>query len=116
MATPLRAAVIGLGWAGTVHTRVLSSLDGVDLIAVADTDPQRRSAFPGLLTVPGIEDLLRLDLDYCVVATPTADHQPIGLILAAAGVHALIEKPLAPSLPAGPAWVKSFSLKPISAQ
>src|SRR5713101_2731413 len=58
MATPLRAAVIGLGWAGTVHTRVLSSLDG--------------------------------------------------LALAAAGVHALIEKPLAPSLPAALALAEAF--------
>jgi predicted dehydrogenase len=108
MAAPLKAAVIGLGWAGSVHARVLRALDGVELIAVADTDPRRRSAFPGLLAVASIDDLLRTGMDYCVVATPTASHEPIGLSLAAAGVHALIEKPLASSLPAALALAGAF--------
>lgn len=96
----LRCAVIGLGWAGGVHCRVLRELDGVDLVAVADTDAALRASYDGIPAVPGIEDLLAHDLDYCVIATPTTTHERLGLALADAGIHALIEKPLADSLPA----------------
>ena len=41
-----------------------------------------------------MDALLDLDVDYVVVATPTVTHLPLGLRLAQAGVHALIEKPL----------------------
>lgn len=42
-----------------------------------------------------MEDLVAAGIDYCVVAAPTAFHEEIALRLAEAGVHALIEKPLA---------------------
>jgi predicted dehydrogenase len=105
---PLRAGISGLGWAGTVHARVIQSLPGVELAAVADPDPQQRSRFPGILAVARTEDLLNAGLDYCVVASPTADHQAAGLALAAAGIHAIIEKPLAASLPAALALAEAF--------
>ena len=41
------------------------------------------------------EDLIAAGIDYCAVAAPTAFHEEIALRLAEAGVHALIEKPLA---------------------
>ncbi len=44
----------------------------------------------------GVNELVDADVDYCVVAVPTALHEEVGLTLAEAGVHALIEKPLAP--------------------
>ena len=36
---PLRAAVIGLGMMGRNHVRVYDELAGVELVAVADPDP-----------------------------------------------------------------------------
>jgi predicted dehydrogenase len=44
--------------------------------------------------VRDLDALLEFDPDYVVVATPTVTHLPLGLQLAQAGVHALIEKPL----------------------
>ena len=91
----LRAGLIGLGVMGRHHARLLSSLDGVELVAVADPagDPQ------GLLTntavLRDVDALIDSGIDYCVVAAPTAFHEEVGLRLAGAGVHALIEKPLA---------------------
>ncbi|GAA3386409.1 Gfo/Idh/MocA family oxidoreductase [Streptomyces racemochromogenes] len=93
----LRTGVIGLGWAGTVHARTLAALPGIDLVALADLDPSKRASFPQVPTFDGLEPLLRLGLDYCVIATPTATHEEYALALAAAGVPALIEKPLAPT-------------------
>ncbi|PZG45875.1 hypothetical protein C1I98_15085 [Spongiactinospora gelatinilytica] len=100
MSPPLRAAVIGLGWAGSVHAQALARIDGVELVAVADTDPTRRAAYPHLYQAADVTGLLGHDLDYCVVATPTATHEQVGLTLADAGINALIEKPLAPTLAA----------------
>ena len=36
----LRIAVVGLGF-GAIHTRVLGDMDGVDLVAVCDSDSRR---------------------------------------------------------------------------
>ncbi len=41
----VRAAVIGVGYLGKFHAEKYASLDGVQLVAVVDADPQR--AQPG---------------------------------------------------------------------
>jgi len=43
-----------------------------------------------------------------VVAVPTGMHEEVGLALAEAGIHALIEKPIAHSIEAGDRLVKAF--------
>jgi UDP-N-acetylglucosamine 3-dehydrogenase len=91
----LRAGLIGLGMMGRHHARVLRSLDGVDLVAVADPGGDPHDAAGGLEVLASIEALIAVDIDYCMVAAPTALHEEIGLALAAAGVHTMIEKPLA---------------------
>lgn len=103
----LRAGLIGLGAMGRNHARVLSGLDGVELVAVMDPagDPHGMAPAP---VVPTLADLLALGIDYAVVACPTGLHEEIGLELAASGVHALIEKPLAPSVPAARRLVEAF--------
>lgn len=91
----LRAGLIGLGMMGRHHARNLRAIDGVDLVGIADPggDPH---GIAGDLDVKGsVEELLELGLDYCVVAAPTAAHEEVGVKLAEAGVHALVEKPLA---------------------
>ena len=95
-APTLRAGLIGLGMMGRHHARVLRSLDGVELVAVADPLGDPHKVAGGLDLHRSVEEILAVGLDYCVVAVPTAYHEEIGLALAEAGVHALIEKPLAP--------------------
>ncbi|OIQ93348.1 scyllo-inositol 2-dehydrogenase [mine drainage metagenome] len=90
----LRAGLIGLGMMGRHHGRVLASLEGVDLIGVADAAGDPHGVAGGRPLCQGIEDLIALGLDYCVVAVPTMHHEMIALALADAGVHALIEKPV----------------------
>jgi len=91
----LRAGLVGLGAMGRNHARVLNALEGVDLVAVADPVADAASLPSGVGLVAGVEDLIALGVDYVVVACPTAYHEQVGLALADAGVHALIEKPLA---------------------
>lgn len=91
----LRAGLIGLGMMGRHHARVLGSLGGVDLVAVADPGGDPHHAAGDRPLHASIEDLIAENLDYCMVAVPTIYHEEIALALAAAGVHAMIEKPLA---------------------
>lgn len=91
----LRAGLIGLGMMGRHHARVLGSLPGVDLVAVADPGGDVHGVAGGRTVHENIEQLIGEGLDYCMVAVPTIYHEQIGLALAEAGVHAMIEKPLA---------------------
>lgn len=91
----LRAGLIGLGMMGRHHARVLGSLDGVDLVAVADPGGDVHKVAGGRPVFETVEQLIEHGIDYCMVAVPTIYHEPIGLALAEAGVHAMIEKPLA---------------------
>ena len=93
MAT-LRAGLIGLGMMGRNHARVLASLDGVELVGVADPAGDAHGVAAWATVVPNLEDLLTMGIDYAMVATPTQFHLQTALALADAGVHALIEKPV----------------------
>lgn len=95
---PLRAGVVGLGTMGRHHARVLRHLDGVQLAVAADPRGDAHHAAGGVPIVRTVAELLDHDIDYCVVAVPTTEHATIAHALAAAGVHALIEKPLAPTV------------------
>ena len=107
----LRAGLIGLGMMGRHHGRVLASLPGVDLVGVADPDGDRHGVAGGRPLVDSIEKLIELGLDYCMVAVPTAYHESVGLALAEAGIHAMIEKPLAQDTPSARRLAEAFASK-----
>jgi UDP-N-acetylglucosamine 3-dehydrogenase len=104
----LRAGLIGLGMMGRHHARVLRSLEGVELVAVADPGGDPHGVSDGLTLHDGVAQLIAAGIDYCVVAVPTAFHEQVGLELAAAGVHALIEKPLAHDVAAAARLADAF--------
>ena len=105
----LRAGLIGLGMMGRHHARVLGSLPGVDLVAVADPGGDVHGVAGGRPVEATIEALIGHGLDYCMVAVPTVYHEQIGLALAEAGVHAMIEKPLAQDTESSQRLVSAFA-------
>jgi len=107
----LRAGLIGLGMMGRHHARVLGSLPGVDLVAVADPGGDVHGVAGGRPVEADIDALIGHGLDYCMVAVPTIYHEQIGLALAEAGVHAMIEKPLAKDTPASTAVAGAFAAR-----
>jgi UDP-N-acetylglucosamine 3-dehydrogenase len=92
---PLRAGLLGLGMMGRHHARILGSLDGVELVAVADPSGDVHGVAGGRPLEADVRALLAHRLDYCVVAVPAVFHEEVGLTLAEAGVHTMLEKPLA---------------------
>ncbi|REF36108.1 Gfo/Idh/MocA family protein [Thermasporomyces composti] len=104
----LRAGLIGLGMMGRHHARVLRSLEGVELVAVADPAGDPHGVAGGLEVLPDVEKLIATGIDMCVVAVPTAFHEEVGLALAEAGVHTLVEKPLASSVEAAARLAEAF--------
>ncbi|WP_040155767.1 Gfo/Idh/MocA family protein [Mobilicoccus massiliensis] len=108
----LRAGLIGLGMMGRHHGRVLAGLEGVDLVAVADASGQDpHGVAKGRPLLSSIDELIEQNLDYCMVAVPTAYHVDVALALADAGVHAMIEKPLATDTPGAQKIADAFSEK-----
>lgn len=104
----LRAGLLGVGMMGRNHARVLRQLDGVELVAVADPYGDPHDAAPGVPRRDDVAQLVETGLDICVVAVPTEDHETAALTLAEAGVHTLVEKPLAADSTAAQRIVERF--------
>jgi predicted dehydrogenase len=96
----LRVAVIGVGHLGKHHARILSSLPGVELAAVVDTNRTRAeeiAAANGTRAVFDAHELLG-QVDAVTIAVPTELHRDIALPFLKAGVPVLVEKPMARTL------------------
>ena len=91
----LRTAIIGLGMMGTNHARVLSNLEGIELIAVADPQGDAQKVLPQIKILNSVDEVIKLGVDYCVISAPTAFHEEIALQLITQGIHFLVEKPIA---------------------
>lgn len=104
----LRAGVLGLGMMGRHHARILRKLGGVELAGVADPQGDRFGCARGVPCVDDLDALLQLGLDLCVVAVPATGHEAAGVRLAEAGVHTLIEKPLADNAAGARRLVRAF--------
>jgi predicted dehydrogenase len=65
----------------------------------------------GREVLKSIDELIKIGIDYAMVAAPTAFHEELALKLAEAGVHALIEKPLAVDTPAAEKITAAFKAK-----
>jgi predicted dehydrogenase len=96
----IRVAVIGAGHHGQHHIRTLSTLPGVELVAVIDQDPTRAQTIAALSDVRFFCDAAAVldHVDAVIVATPTDVHGQVALPFLRAGVAVLVEKPLAYSL------------------
>jgi predicted dehydrogenase len=98
---PIRIGVVGIGHMGQHHTRVLSRLKGVELVGVSDVSVERGLETASQYRTRFFEDYQELFkyVDAVCIAVPTRLHHKVGLAALNAGVHVLIEKPIAASIP-----------------
>jgi predicted dehydrogenase len=96
----LKAAVIGAGAFGRHHASKYRGLEGVELTAIADANPEvRKGAFAahGVTAVADWRDLLG-KVDLVSICTPAVTHAAIVRAFLNSGAHVLVEKPIATSL------------------
>lgn len=102
MHTPRKAALVGCGDVSVVHFDALANVDGVELVAVCDTDAETATRSSQQEGVPGYTNLAEMlekeRPDVVHVATPHDQHVSVILEALDAGVHVLTEKPLANTL------------------
>lgn len=93
----VRLGVVGCGYWGSKHVRVLSSLPGVESVVAIDQDPERRHEMLSRYADHAVADLSAAlpDVDAVVVAVPPSLHRDVAAEAIAAGKHVLVEKPLA---------------------
>ena len=95
----MRVGVIGVGSMGSNHARVYSEI--ADLVGIADPDVKAGGAASNRFNTsffPGYRGLLKEPLDAVSVCVPTSHHVQVAMDVIRAGLHMLVEKPLAPNV------------------
>jgi predicted dehydrogenase len=98
----IRVGVIGVGSLGYHHARILRDVGGARMIGIHDSNPETLSRVAGDLELKAFatnEELLD-SVDAVVIAVPTTFHENVAVAAVSRGVHALVEKPIAPTLEA----------------
>lgn len=97
-------AILGCGFAmQTLHVPAIQRIPRLKVRALYDADRARATEaknkfFPGAEVLSEIRDLDLADrpIDFVVIATPPDTHAPLAAEFVSRGIHALIEKPVAP--------------------
>jgi predicted dehydrogenase len=97
---PVRAGVVGVGQMGRYHVAVLAELSQVELVGIVDVDAKRIQELADTYDTTGLTDYRELlgEVDVVSIAVPTTLHHEVAQAFLDAGVHVLIEKPIAPTL------------------
>ena len=92
--------VIGVGSMGRHHVRILSLLKDIELIGVSDINLARGIEIASQYQTHFYENYADLlpAVDAVCIAVPTKLHHEVGVRCLQAGVHVLIEKPIAASI------------------
>lgn len=107
----VKAAVIGTGYLGRQHVRVLSQLADVELVGVVDKNLETARAVAAEFSTRAYDSHRALSdqVSAVTLATPTREHASIGVDLLAKGVDVLVEKPIASSLAEADALIEAAS-------
>ncbi len=92
----VKVGIIGVGYLGTQHARILSYLEEAELKGVADIDFKKAMQIGnrhGVQYYENFEDMLD-EIDAGIVATPTSEHFSVSMELLNKGKSVLVEKPI----------------------
>ena len=108
---PVKVGVIGIGNMGWHHARVLSLLRDADLVGVADPDAERGQLATEQFGCRWFADYntMLAEVEAVCIAVPTLLHHHVGVACLCAGVHVLIEKPIAASQDEATALIEAAS-------
>ncbi len=105
---PLRVGVVGVGYLGAIHARIYQRMAGVELVAVADIDPQVGQRVADECSCEYLEngEALLGRVDAVSVVVPTSSHRTVTEPFLIDKVPTLLEKPIAHTLDDAEAIVK----------
>lgn len=100
MPETVRIALAGYGYWGPNYTRVLGEVPNTEISAVCELSPDRRgraaARLPGAVMTDDWSALMRRGVtDAAVISTPASTHYELARAALRAGLHVLVEKPLA---------------------
>ena len=100
---PVKIAVIGIGAFGALHARTLNFLPEAQLVAVVNRTRSKAEQLARELGVPHVfgtvEELIGHEIaEALVIGTNTETHVEMAEAALAAGIHVLVEKPVAGNL------------------
>jgi predicted dehydrogenase len=99
----VRLGIIGVGYLGMQHARILSYLEEAELKGVADIDFKKAVEIGnrhGVQYYQNYEDMLD-EIDAAIVATPTSEHFSVSMNLLRKGKAVLVEKPITETVEQG---------------
>jgi predicted dehydrogenase len=98
--TPVRTAVVGCGHFGRYHAEKYGALPGAELVAVVDCELERARELGARLGVEALSEVGELAgrVEAASVVVPTRAHFAVARQLLDAGLHVLLEKPIAATL------------------
>ncbi|MEM7321529.1 MAG: Gfo/Idh/MocA family oxidoreductase [Actinomycetota bacterium] len=96
----LEVGVVGTGYWGIRHVRVLSSVPGVSVSVVDRDDGRRQAAVDAYPVKRAVSDLGEIidDLDALIIATPPTTHYSLAKAALERDIHVLVEKPMTTDL------------------
>lgn len=98
----LRTALVGCGKVGYLHAAALQSLPESEFVAVCARSPEKANVFAEKYNVAAFTDVAEMiakaKVEAVCICTPHPQHAAPTIVAARAGVHVLVEKPLASSL------------------
>ena len=100
MTTKIKAGVIGVGYLGHFHAQKYAAMEDVELIGVADSNPERAQEIAkevGTKAFSNYQDLLPL-VDAVSVVVPTSLHHEVAKVCLQAKRDIMLEKPITTTL------------------
>ncbi|HWU32248.1 MAG TPA: Gfo/Idh/MocA family oxidoreductase, partial [Marmoricola sp.] len=88
----VRVGLVGYGLAGAAfHAPLITSTPGLDLVAIMTS----RDVPTGIAKAGSFDELMAMDVDLVVVASPNDSHVPLARAALDVGAHVVVDKPLA---------------------
>ncbi|MEM2889608.1 MAG: Gfo/Idh/MocA family oxidoreductase [Candidatus Bathyarchaeia archaeon] len=98
----INVAVLGCGFWGKNHARVLSEIENCNLLAVADVNGEKARSIGEKYYIRWYTDpskiIERKEIELINICTPTITHAELALEAIEAGKHVLVEKPMTNTL------------------
>jgi predicted dehydrogenase len=96
----MRAGVVGTGYLGRLHARILTEIPDVNVAGFVEVDDEVANEVESNLELKRFDSIAELarNVDCAVIATPTTTHYDVARQFLEAGIDVMIEKPITPSV------------------